>query len=174
MGKRDDALLRNRPRYPYKRNMPNPSAGILLYRRTPSGLEVFLIHPGGPFWANKDAWSIPKGEYAENEEPLTAAQREFREETGSSVNGPFIPLGKIRQPSGKQVSAWAAEGDFDPATLVSNTCMVEWPPRSGRQIEVPEADRGAWFSVAEAREKVFRGQDGLLDRLVQLVDQKAL
>lgn len=147
--------------------MPNPSAGILLYRRAAAGLEVFLIHPGGPFWANKDAWSIPKGEYSPDEEPLAAARREFQEETGMAVDGDFLPLGIIHQPSGKQVTAWALEGDFNPATLVSNTCQVEWPPRSGRMITIPEADRGAWFSVEEARRKIFRGQDALLDRLVE-------
>lgn len=145
--------------------MPNPSAGILLYRRTASGLEVFLIHPGGPFWANKDSWSIPKGEYSPEEEPLAAACREFQEETGMAVDGDFLPLGVIRQPSGKQVTAWALEGDFNPASLVSNTCEVEWPPRSGRIITIPEADRGAWFSLDEARGKIFRGQEALLDRL---------
>lgn len=145
--------------------MPNPSAGILLYRRTASGLEVFLIHPGGPFWANKDSWSIPKGEYSPEEEPLAAACREFQEETGMAVDGDFLPLGAIRQPSGKQVTAWALEGDFNPASLVSNTCEVEWPPRSGRIITIPEADRGAWFSLDEARGKIFRGQEALLDRL---------
>jgi predicted NUDIX family NTP pyrophosphohydrolase len=144
--------------------MPKSSAGILLYRRKPS-LEVFLIHPGGPFWAKKDAWSIPKGEYAEGEEPLAAARREFEEETGSPIEGEFVALGRIRQPSGKQVMAWAVEGDFDPATLVSNTCLVEWPPRSGNEIEIPEVDRGAWFDLAAARKRIFRGQGTLLDRL---------
>ncbi|HTV13930.1 MAG TPA: NUDIX domain-containing protein [Acidobacteriaceae bacterium] len=144
--------------------MPKYSAGILLYRRKPQ-LEVFLVHPGGPFWAKKDAWSIPKGEYESGEEPLAAARREFEEETGMPVEGEFIALGQIRQPSGKQVTAWAVEGDFDAAKLVSNTCLVEWPPRSGKEIEIPEVDRGAWYSVAAAREKIFRGQDKLLDRL---------
>jgi predicted NUDIX family NTP pyrophosphohydrolase len=140
------------------------SAGILLYRRKPH-LEVFLIHPGGPFWEKKDAWSIPKGEYSPGEEPLAAARREFAEETGAAVDGQFVALGEIRQPSGKLVTAWAAEGDLDPATLVSNTCMVEWPPHSGRQIEIPEVDRGEWFSVDAARSKIFKGQGTLLDRL---------
>lgn len=149
--------------------MPNPSAGILLYRRAVDGLEVFLVHPGGPFWAKKDAWSIPKGEYAPDEEPLDAARREFQEETGMAVDGDFLPLGAIRQPSGKQVTAWALEGDFDPSALVSNTCVVEWPPRSGRMITIPEADRGAWFSLEEAKKKIFRGQDLLLDRLAAAV-----
>jgi predicted NUDIX family NTP pyrophosphohydrolase len=150
--------------------MPNPSAGILLYRRVASGLEVFLIHPGGPFWARKDLWSIPKGEYSPDEEPLAAARREFEEETGLAVDGDFLPLGVIRQPSGKQVTAWALEGDFDPASLVSNTCQVEWPPRSGRQIEIPEADRGGWFSLEAARLRIFRGQEALLDRLAAALD----
>lgn len=149
---------------------PRTSAGILLYRRAASGLEVFLIHPGGPFWAKKDSWSIPKGEYHDGEPPLDAARREFQEETGSSLaldrpSADFIPLGQVRQPSGKEVTAWALEGDFDPSTLVSNTCLVEWPPRSRRQIEIPEADRGAWFDLRTARRKIFRGQDQLLDRL---------
>lgn len=150
--------------------MPNPSAGILLYRRGVSGLEVFLIHPGGPLWARKDAWSIPKGEYSPDEEPLAAARREFEEETGKAVDGDFLPLGQIRQPSGKQVTAWALQGDLDPAALVSNTCQIEWPPRSGREITIPEADRGAWFSLQEARRRIFRGQEALLDRLVDAVD----
>lgn len=150
--------------------MPNPSAGILLYRRTHGQIEVFLIHPGGPFWAKKDSWSIPKGEYEPSESALDAARREFREETGSSLaaelpESAFLPLGAIRQPSGKEVTAWAVEGDFDPAALVSNTCTIEWPPRSGRQLEIPEADRGAWFAIDVARTKIFRGQDILLDRL---------
>lgn len=158
--------------------MTKRSAGILLYRRTPSGPEVFLIHPGGPFWAKKDAWSIPKGEYHDGEPALEAARREFQEETGSRLaldrpEADFAPLGVIRQPAGKEVTAWAIEGDFDPATLVSNTCMVEWPPRSGRQIEIPEADRGAWFDLATARTKIFRGQDSFLDRLVDVLNEPA-
>lgn len=151
--------------------MTKRSAGILLFRRKPSGPEVFLIHPGGPFWAKKDAWSIPKGEYHDGEPPLEAARREFREETGSSIavdlpDDRFIPLDIIHQPAGKEVTAWAIEGDFDPATLVSNTCLVEWPPRTGRQLEIPEADRGGWFDVATARKKIFRGQESFLDRLL--------
>jgi predicted NUDIX family NTP pyrophosphohydrolase len=149
--------------------MPRTSAGILLYRRSPRGLEVFLVHPGGPYYVKKDVWSIPKGEYEPGEDPLAAAQREFEEETGSPLSrvatGNFLPLGEIRQPSGKLVVAWAVEGDFDPATLVSNTCPIEWPPRSGKQIMIPEADRGAWFAMDEARPKIFKGQEALLDRL---------
>lgn len=152
--------------------MVKRSAGILLYRRTDSGAEVFLIHPGGPFWANKDAWSIPKGEYQNEEAPLEAARREFGEETGSALalersEADFLPLGTIRQPAGKEVTAWGLEGDFDAATLVSNTCEIEWPPRSKRRMEIPEADRGAWFSLKNARRKIFRGQHELLDRLEQ-------
>jgi predicted NUDIX family NTP pyrophosphohydrolase len=146
--------------------MTKRSAGILLYRRSQTGPEVFLIHPGGPFWAKKDAWSIPKGEYQEGEPALEAARREFEEETGAAIGGEFTPLGVIHQPSGKEVTAWAVEGDFDPEKLVSNKCWVEWPPRTGRQIEIPEADRGAWFDLATARKKIFRGQELLLDRLV--------
>lgn len=150
--------------------MTKRSAGILLYRRTPKGPEVLLIHPGGPFWAHKDAWSIPKGEYQEGEPALEAALREFQEETGSALTperpaADFLSLGVVRQPSGKEVTAWAIEGDFDPATLVSNTCQIEWPPRSGRSLEIPEADRAAWFDLATARKKIFRGQDELIDRL---------
>jgi predicted NUDIX family NTP pyrophosphohydrolase len=111
--------------------MPKLSAGLLMYRRRPDGLEVFLVHPGGPFWAKKDAgaWSIPKGEYAEGEAPLDAAKREFLEETGFTAEGDFVELGQVRQAGGKLVSAWAVEGDLDPAMLVSNVCLIDWPPR---------------------------------------------
>jgi predicted NUDIX family NTP pyrophosphohydrolase len=136
------------------------SAGLLMYRRTNGRVEVFLVHPGGPFWAKKDAWTIPKGEY-ENEEPLAAARREFSEETGFASCGPFIDLGETQQPSGKIVVAWAFEGDCDPAALVSNTCMIEW---RGKQIEIPEVDRGGWFLIEEARKKIFKGQEKFLDR----------
>ncbi len=151
--------------------MTKTSAGILLFRRTQYGPEVFLIHPGGPFWVKKDAWSIPKGEYLPGEEPLHAARREFQEETGSRQlfelsDDDFIALGTIRQPGGKEVIAWAVEGDFDPDTLVSNTCLVEWPHGSGRHFTVPEADRGAWYGIPFARKKIFRGQEIFLDRLL--------
>lgn len=139
-----------------------------MYRRR-ERLEIFLVHPGGPVWAKKDAWTIPKGEYEEGEEPLDAARREFQEETGFVARGPFLELGEIRQPNGKIVSAWAFEGDGDPAKLVSNTCMVEWPPRSGREIEIPEVDRGAWFTLEEARRRIFKGQGALLDRIEKLL-----
>lgn len=144
--------------------MVKRSAGLLMFRRR-GALQVFLVHPGGPFWARKDAWTIPKGEYDPPEEPLAAAQREFQEETGFAPHGPFIELGETRQPSGKIVTAWAFEGDCEPGSLVSNTCMIEWPPRSGKEIEIPEVDRGGWFTLDEARPKIFKGQDKFLDRL---------
>lgn len=133
---------------------------------------MFLAHPGGPFWAKKDlgAWSIPKGEYDADEPALAAAQREFTEETGFTVQGRFIELGTIRQASGKLVTAWAIEGDCDPAKLVSNHCEVEWPPRSGRLISIPEVDRGAWFTLDEARRRIFAQQQPFLDRLVAQAD----
>ena len=147
--------------------MPKRSAGILLYRRSHGELEVFLVHPGGPFWVKKDlgAWTIPKGEYEDGEEPLAAAMREFREETGFPIEGPYIDLGIIRQASGKLVSGWAVEGDCDPAKLVSNLCQIEWPPRSRRMIEIPEVDRGEWFSLAEARNRIITTQVPFLDLL---------
>lgn len=148
--------------------MAKRSAGLLLYRRGADGLEVFLVHPGGPFWAKKDrgAWSVPKGEYGADEDPLTAAQREFLEETGFAVSGPFVELGTIRQATGKLVSVWAVEGDCDPAALVSNLCEIEWPPRSGRTMQIPEVDRGAWFALHEASEQILDSQRPLLERLV--------
>jgi predicted NUDIX family NTP pyrophosphohydrolase len=148
--------------------MPKRSAGLVLYRRRNDGIEVFLVHPGGPFWAKKDlaSWSIPKGEYVEDEDPLIAAKREFHEETGFTANGSFTPLGELKQPGGKIVSAWAIEGNCDPAQLHSNTFQLEWPPRSGKHIEVPEVDRGGWFSIAEARTKLLTGQLGFLDTLL--------
>lgn len=146
---------------------PNQSAGLLMFRRTPAGLEVFLVHPGGPFWAKKDegAWTLPKGEYDDSEAPLDAARREFAEETGFSATPPFLELGVIRQKSGKLVAAWAFEGDCDPAALVSNTCEIEWPPHSGRRLTIPEVDRGAWFSTAEALRFLREEQRPLLNRL---------
>jgi predicted NUDIX family NTP pyrophosphohydrolase len=143
------------------------SAGILLYRKRGDRVEVFLVHPGGPFWAGKDegAWSIPKGEYAEGDDPLATAQREFHEETGSRVTGSFHPLSPLTQPSGKVISAWAVEGDLDPATVRSNSFSLEWPPRSGQTREFPEVDRGAWFDLAAAHEKLQPGQRDFLDQL---------
>jgi predicted NUDIX family NTP pyrophosphohydrolase len=135
-------------------------------------VEVFLVHPGGPYFTKKDlgAWTIPKGEYLEDEQPLEAAKREFQEETGFPVPETFLDLGSIRQAGGKIVSAWAFEGNCDPAKMISNNCEVEWPPRSGRLIEIPEADRGAWFSIAEAKERIKSAQIPLLDRLTKALD----
>ena len=147
--------------------MPKLSAGLLMYRRRSGGLEVFLVHPGGPFWVKKDmgAWSIAKGEYAEGEEPLAAARREFQEETGFCADGGFVELGAVKQAGGKVVRAWAVEGDCDPAALKSNLFEMEWPPRSGRKAEFPEVDRAGWFSMAEARERILEGQVPLLEAL---------
>jgi predicted NUDIX family NTP pyrophosphohydrolase len=146
-----------------------------MYRRPNGHLEVFLVHPGGPFWAAKDrgAWTIPKGEYHDDEHALAAARREFAEETGFTAAGDFLELGQIRQLSGKIVSAWGFEGDCDPATLVSNRCMVEWPPRSGRRIEIPEVDRGAWFPIPEARVRILKSQEPFLTRLALALGTKA-
>jgi len=143
--------------------MPKSSAGLLLYRHRNGALEVFLVHPGGPFWAKKDAgaWSIPKGEIAPDEEPLAAARRELTEETGCVASGDFYALTPVKQPSGKIVHAWAVEGDFDPAQLKSN--VFTWKGR-----EFPEVDRAAWFAVSEARQKILRGQVGFLEELEQL------
>ncbi len=151
--------------------MPKRSAGLLLYRLSDDGAAVLLVHPGGPFWAKKDlgAWSIPKGEYAAGENPLAVARREFEEETGAHPAGGFRPLGEVTQPRRKLVSAWAVAGDFDPATLVSNTFELEWPPRSGRKARFPEVDRAQWFSLDEAREKILTGQRGFIDRLRELL-----
>ena len=137
-------------------SMAKRSAGLLMYRSGGGHLEVFLVHPGGPFWAKKDlgAWSISKGEYVEGELPLEAARREFQEETGFPA-------------------AWAFEGDCDPAKLVSNRCQVEWPPRSGRRIEIPEVDRGAWFPVDEAKERILKSQAPFLERLSGLLSRPA-
>jgi predicted NUDIX family NTP pyrophosphohydrolase len=150
--------------------MPKRSAGLLMYRKSGADLAVLLVHPGGPFWARKDlgAWSIPKGEYGPGEEPLAVARREFEEETGARPQGIFQPLGELVQPGGKRVIAWAVEGDLDPATLVSNTFELEWPPRSGRTQSYPEVDRAAWFSPEEARKKILPGQRVLIDRLERL------
>jgi predicted NUDIX family NTP pyrophosphohydrolase len=151
--------------------MPTTSAGLLMYRRREGAVEVFLVHPGGPFWARKDlgAWSIPKGLYEPDEEPLSAARREFREETGFEASGDFIALTPLKQPSGKLIAAWAFEGDCDPQELHSNTFSMEWPPHSGREREFPEVDRAAWFGMEEAREKILPGQRGFLDELRRLV-----
>ena len=147
--------------------MAKKSAGLLLFRDVPRAIEVLLVHPGGPFWAGKDqaAWSIPKGEFSEDEDPLHAAVREFKEEMGEAVTGDFIALQPLRQPGGKVVFAWAVKSDFDPAQLTSNTFSIEWPPRSGRQQDFPEIDRAAWFRLDVARGKISKGQMGFLDEL---------
>ena len=151
--------------------MKKTSAGILLYRLRAGTLEVLLVHPGGPFWAKKDAgaWSLPKGEFEEGDDPLETAKREFLEETGSPVSGEFVALTPLKQKSGKLVHAWAAEGDIDAASIRSNTFSMEWPPRSGKQQEFPEVDRGEWFSIPAAREKLQEGQLGFLDELELLL-----
>ena len=138
-----------------------------MYRGRSDAVEVLLVHPGGPFFAKKDkgAWGVPKGEYEAGEDPLDAARREFTEETGFPAEGEFVELGTIQQKGGKIVVAWAFEGDCDPAALVSNTCEIEWPPRSRRMITIPEVDAGRWFTIAEAREFMREDQHPLLDRL---------
>ena len=148
--------------------MPKTSAGLMVYRIREGRLEIFLVHPGGPFWARKDmgAWSIPKGEFSESEDPLEAAQREFREETGHEIEGPFLPLQSRKQPSGKIVHAWAVLGDLDPERIQSNTFTMEWPRGSGRQKEFPEVDRAEWFAVEEARRRILPGHVGFLDELI--------
>lgn len=153
--------------------MSKQSAGLLLYRRREGKLEVFLVHPGGPFWAPKDAgsWSIPKGEHGPEEDPLAAARREFTEETGFIAAGPFLPLTPLKQKSGKLVRAFACAGEVDPEHLTSNTFSLEWPPHSGRLKEFPEVDRAAWFSLAEAREKIQPGQTGFLEELAQTLGE---
>jgi predicted NUDIX family NTP pyrophosphohydrolase len=144
------------------------SAGIILYRFRKKLPEFFLIHPGGPFWKNKDigAWSIPKGEFEDNEDPLTAAKREFEEETSQSVDGKFIPLTPVKQKSGKLILAWAVEGDIDPGTIKSNLFEMEWPPRSGKKQEFPEIDKGEWFTEATAKEKINPAQAALIEELI--------
>ena len=151
--------------------MSKKSSGLLAYRRRAGRMEVFLIHPGGPYWTKKDdgAWSIPKGEFIV-EEPLEAAKREFTEETGFQTNGPYRILAPIRQPSGKLIHAWAFEGDFDPAAIRSNTFPLEWPPGSGMVRDFPEADRAGWFSIEKAREKIIRGQTGFIDELEKIME----
>jgi predicted NUDIX family NTP pyrophosphohydrolase len=147
------------------------SGGILLFKLVDGEPSVLLVHPGGPFWAKKDAgaWSIPKGEFEDGEEPLRAAIREFGEETGMAPQGQFLPLGEVVQKNRKIVSAWACEGDFDPARFTSNTCEIEWPPRSGKRLTIPEADRVEWFAFGEAREKLNPAQAEFLDRLAALL-----
>jgi predicted NUDIX family NTP pyrophosphohydrolase len=148
------------------------SAGILLYRLSGGAPEVLLVHPGGPFWARRDAgaWSVPKGEYEDADDPLAAARREFEEETGTALQtGELLELGDVKQKNGKVVRAWAAEGDLDPDAVHSNTFTMEWPPRSGRTAQFPEIDRAGWFGIDEAREKLNPAQAEFLDRLLELL-----
>jgi predicted NUDIX family NTP pyrophosphohydrolase len=151
--------------------MAKLSAGVLMYRLRNGQREVFLVHPGGPFWALKDlgSWSIPKGEYSADERPEDAARREFQEETGFAVPAGLRELGAVKQAGGKIVSAWYCEGDCDPADLKSNTFQIEFPPRSGRVREFPEVDRGAWFSMAAAREHILKSQAAFVDMIEQLL-----
>jgi len=146
--------------------MPKKSAGILAYKIENKILEVFLVHPGGPFWAKKDAgaWSIPKGEF-DDEDPLDAAKREFEEETGIRISGDFLELTPVKQKSGKIVYAWAVEENLDPAKIKSNEFEIEWPPRSGNMKTFPEIDKGAWFNLTEAKKKILEAQSPLLDEL---------
>jgi predicted NUDIX family NTP pyrophosphohydrolase len=155
--------------------MAKISAGILLFRRAPAGMEVMLVHPGGPFWAKKDAgaWSIPKGLADTVEDLLEAAKREFLEETGMTVDGEFLDLGAHKQAGGKTIVAWAHEGDFDPTLLKSNTFTLEWPPRSGKTAEFPEVDRAAWYSIDEALTKINKGQKPIIVALVERLDAEA-
>jgi predicted NUDIX family NTP pyrophosphohydrolase len=147
--------------------MAKTSAGLLVFRRSGSRIEVLLVHPGGPFWKNKDdgAWSIPKGEYDSGEDPLRAACREFQEETGIAPTGEFLALREVKQAGGKLVRAWALEADYDSAAMRSNTFEMEWPPRSGRKQSFPEVDRASWFALEEARVKILAGQLPLIVEL---------
>src|SRR5215210_430640 len=149
--------------------MPKRSAGLILFRRPAGQLEILLVHPGGPYFARKDAgaWSIPKGEYTDGEDPQAVALREFEQETGVRLSGPLLALGEVRQAGGKVVTDYAREGDLDPGTLRSNLFTLEWPPRSGRLQSFPEVDRAGWFTLAEARHKILAGQVPLLDRLTE-------
>jgi len=151
--------------------MQKQSAGILLYRTINNTLEIFLVHPGGPYFKNKDdgSWSIPKGEFLNDEEALTAAKREFEEETGQPIDGKFIELGTIQQKNGKVVHAWAVEGDINHETIFSNTCEIEWPPRTGKKLTIPEIDRAAWFAPAIAKQKINPAQAELVDRLAAIL-----
>jgi predicted NUDIX family NTP pyrophosphohydrolase len=152
--------------------MARKSAGLLMYRKRAGMVEVFLIHPGGPYWAGKDegAWAIPKGEFTDAEPPLEAAQREFQEETSFTASGDFQPLEPVKQAGGKIVHAWAVEGDLDAAAIRSNTYKAEWPPHSGQWRSFPEVDRAGWFSLPEARRKILKSQLPLLDQLERLLE----
>ena len=156
--------------------MTKLSAGIVVFREVEQEIEVLLVHPGGPFWASKDAgsWSIPKGLCDENEDALAAGQRELREETGIIVAGEFIELGKFKQASGKTILAWAIRGDFDPASLQSNTFPLEWPPKSGQIRHFPEIDRAAWFSIAQAVPKITKGQLPILKVVAEKLSRQRM
>jgi predicted NUDIX family NTP pyrophosphohydrolase len=153
--------------------MAQRSAGLLVYRHVNEGVELFLVHPGGPFWAKKDegAWCIPKGLCESDEGLLEAAKREFREETGFSVEGEFLRLGSFKQPSGKVIEAWAVEHDLDPQALLSNTFSMEWPPKSGRMAAFPEVDRAAWLPPDEALKKVTKGQRPIIEELLRKISR---
>lgn len=155
--------------------MAKRSAGLLLYRRTGANPELFLVHPGGPFWAKKDAgaWSIPKGLIEGDESPLAAAKREFKEETGTLPHGTFIELGRFKQPSSKLIFAWAVEGDFHSPNLKCNSFSMEWPPKSGRTQEFPEVDRAAWFKPSEAVRKIAKGQLPIIQELFHRLGVKS-
>jgi predicted NUDIX family NTP pyrophosphohydrolase len=155
--------------------MAKTSAGILLFRRRPAGVEVMLVHPGGPFWAKKDAgaWSIPKGLVNEGEDLLAAAKREFLEETGMAIEGECLDLGRHKQPGGKTIGAFAQEGDFDPESLKSNAFSIEWPPHSGRTAEFPEVDRAAWYSLDDAIGKATKGQRPIIAALAEMLGATA-
>ncbi len=150
------------------------SAGILLYKKTDDGLRFFLVHPGGPFWKNKDlgAWSIPKGEFADDENPLDAAVREFEEETGTKLAGGFSHLNPIKMKSGKTINAWAIEGDINADGINSNTFDIEWPPKSGKQLTIPEVDKGGWFTVTEAVKKINPAQADLIHQVANRQSEK--
>jgi predicted NUDIX family NTP pyrophosphohydrolase len=155
--------------------MQKQSAGVLLYRENAGSLEVLLVHPGGPFWARKDdgAWSVPKGEFTDEEDPLEAAKREFEEETGFRVQGDVVPLSPIKQPSGKVVHVWAVQGDLDAKAIKSNMFSMEWPRNSGVIREFPEIDRADWYRLSKAKRKLLPGQVGFLDQLVDKLGRES-
>ncbi len=154
--------------------MKKQSAGVLLYRFIKNSMEIFLVHPGGPFWKNKDkgSWSIPKGEFKDDEDALDAAKREFCEETGSNISGQFIKFSPIKQKSGKLIFCWAVQGDIDKEEIRSNTFELEWPPHSGAKQEFPEIDKSGWFNVTKAKEKIIPAQAALIDELMEKVKEK--
>jgi predicted NUDIX family NTP pyrophosphohydrolase len=154
--------------------MVKRSAGLLMYRRRRGEVEVFLVHPGGPYWATKDqgAWTIPKGEYDDAEESFAAAKREFFEETGFAADGEFLSLGEVRQNNEKIVTAWAFQGDCDATLLQSNTCEIEWPPKSGKRLQIPEIDRGNWFTLDNAHRHIRPDLDDLLLRFMAFIERQ--